>query len=89
MKMYSTKRIENTIYDWYYNCILPIDQSLNIIHYEDIEFRKQRIRNLQKLCLEEDRCDNLRFYVEEVQFCYLSLLTEDQKKYMTPGEARF
>ena len=89
MKIYSTKRIENTIYDWYYNCILPIDQSLNIIHYEDIEFRKQRIRNLQKLCLEEDRCDNLRFYVEEVQFCYPSLLTEDQKKYMTPGEVRF
>ena len=39
--------------------------------------------------MEEDRCDNLRFYVEEVQFCYPSLLTEDQKKYMTPGEVRF
>jgi len=88
MKMYSTKRIDNTIYDWYYNCILPIDPSMNRLHYEDIEFRKQRIRNLQKLCLEENRCDNLKFYVEEVQFCYPSLLTEDQKKLMTPGEVR-
>ena len=59
MKMYSTKRRGNTIYDWYYNCILPTDPSMNRIHYEDIERRKQRIRKLQMLCLEEDRCDYL------------------------------
>ena len=89
MQMYSSTRTENTLYDWYYNCILPIDPSMNRLHYEDIESRKQRIRDAHKSCLEDNRCDNLKFYIEEVKFCYPSLMTEDQKKFMKPGEVRF
>ena len=85
--MYSTNRLENTIYDWYCNLILQIHPSMNRFHSEDIQFRKQKIRDL--LCLEENRCDNLKSYVKEVQFCYPSLLTQVQKKFLRPGGVRF
>ena len=81
---YTDERIENCVYDSYYDAQIPISESKNKLNYARVEQFRKEIREYQIYHKEGDNktYKELEIFVKKVSLFYPTMLTEVHKEFM-------
>ena len=79
--MYYDDRAPYHVYDTFYKKWLPVHPSVSNFHYENINLKRNWVRNfdMQKYTQHEKNIENFKIYLELVELFYPNFMTDLQK----------
>jgi len=82
--MYTDERIENCVYDSYYDAQIPIAESKKRTNYVTVEQNRKEIREFQiyHTAGDNNTYTELEIFVKKVSYFYPTMLTEVHKEFM-------